>query len=64
MLVLTCPVINVSGALKAGVPAVDPLFIEASSPRNSLQTPKSATFTLPHSASNKFAGFKSPCIMR
>lgn len=60
----TCPVSNVSGARKAGVPAVDPLCIEASSPKNSLQTPKSAIFTLPHSPSNKLSGLMSPWMIR
>lgn len=53
MKVCTCPVNNVSGDRKAGVPAMAPLFIEASSPINSLQTPKSAILTRPHSPNSK-----------
>lgn len=59
MYFITCPVSNVSGARKAGVPAVETLFIEASSPINSLQTPKSAILTRPFSPSSKLPGFIS-----
>lgn len=59
IIMFTCPTFNDSGALNAGVPAVEPLVIVAFSPMNSLQTPKSAILTRPHSVNNKFPGLIS-----
>jgi len=59
---LNCLPWRASGAMNAGVPAVE--FNAASDPWNSLQTPKSAIWTLPSSPSNKFAGFISRWIIR
>lgn len=48
---------RVSGAMKAGVPAV--LDSKASLPSNWLLTPKSAIFTWPSSPSSRFEGLMS-----
>lgn len=57
---LTSPNFSVSGDRKAGVPDEQPLFIDASSPINSLHTPRSAILTWPHSPRSKLPGFRSP----